>query len=634
MSPVEMTEEHQARLEAELKWFTESAEPEHKLFEARWDHQDVLYFGHKRFVEAYGGAGPRGRSDILGDGRKEFGAELHIPYIFSTIETIAPRTLSNRPKMLFTPRDKVAADNVDNVTVVCNAQQHRADYELKLQTTNRSGLKHGIGVQKTWWREDTRDGFVLAEGVDGQWVRRPVTRKAWDDPYCADVDIRDFYWDPFGDSMETVRKVLHRTWRDCSYILERVAKGQDGWGLYPLTAEDLEGGGGAQKHREAWAGRRQAQGLGTGGVKDDADIHEVWEIHDRTAQQVVTVIDRKWIVAIIENPYWHRELPFQIFRPIEIEHQFVGLSPIDPIEDLQMELDWLRTDRRWNAMLKLHQTYAYNDGVVDPAQIKIGPGRLVPVNGDPRDLLVPLQVGDIPNSGYQEEAALRADIERTTGVDDTIAGNDGGAAQTATGVQLVQAAAGVRIQSYTRRMELELIKPQASQWLALNQQRWTTNRDVPVPAMPTPMEPERRWAWRQVGPAQMAGEFDVEPEGGAQAPDNVPQDRQDAQMLAALAPQLPGLDPHQVGLLVLKKLGVPSPERLFAPQQVVPPETLDILKQEMVQGGMDPAGAHALLSNALQQALAAREQAQGGAGPAEKPVDGQAPPPEQGQMAA
>jgi hypothetical protein len=151
------------------------AEEEHKLYEARWDHQDVLYFGHKRFVDAYSGVSPRpGRGD--GRRRKEFGAELHIPYVFSTIHTIAPRTLSNRPRMLFLPRDKVGETNVENVTVVCDAQQQKANYELKLQTTNLGGLKHGLGVQKTYWRRRSADTFVLAEGADGVWVRRPVTK--------------------------------------------------------------------------------------------------------------------------------------------------------------------------------------------------------------------------------------------------------------------------------------------------------------------------------------------------------------------------------------------------------------------------------------------------------------------------
>jgi hypothetical protein len=629
MPNVVMTPEDQTRLEHELAWF-KRAEEEHKLYEDRWDHQDVLYFGHKRFVDAHSSASPRDRDSIVSDGRKEFGAELHIPYVFSTIHTIAPRTLSNRPRMLWLPRDKTAEANVENVKIIGDAQQQKANYELKLQTTNQGGLKHGLGVQKTYWRREERESFVIAQGPDSQWVKRPTKKKAWDDPFCDDVDIRDFFWDPFGDSMETVRKVLHRSWRDCSYIYAKIESGA--WGKYPLGPEELEGSSGAEKHRASWAGRRAAQGLSSGRDQGDPDIHEVWEIH--CGSEVVTVVDRLWIVSIIENPYWHGELPFQIYRPIEVEHQFVGVSVIDPIEDLQRELDWLRTDRRWNAMMKLHQTYAYRDGVVDPAQIKMGPGRLIPVNGDPRELLVPLTVGDIPNSGYQEEAALRADIERTTGVDDTVAGNDGGAAQTATGVQLVQAAAGVRIQAYTRRMELELIKPQASQWLALNQQHWIENKDIRVPMQPTPGEPDRRWAWRPVGPAEMAGEFDVEPEGGATAPDNVPQDRQDAQFLMTAGAQLP-VDHQKLAPIILKKLGIPNPESLLAVPQTVPPETLDLIKASLVQAGMDPAGVQGVIEGALHQALDAQQQQgqPGGGGPAERPVDGQAPP-EQPSMAA
>lgn len=613
---VEMTPEDQDRLQKELAWF-KRAEKEHQEYERAWDHQDVLYHGHKRFLREHASAAtPRDRDGAMHEARKEFGAELHIPYTFSTIETIMPRTLSNRPKMLWLPRDRVAEQNVENVSIVCDAQQQKANYELSLQTTGRSGLKHGLGVRKTYWRLEEFDSFVMKEGADGRWVASPVKKKAWDDPDSDDVDIRDFYWDPYGDSMKTVRKVLHRSWRDTQYVLGKLKKPDEGdpaWDRYELTPEDVENGSGAAAYKKAWAGRRRAMGQAEAG-DGDKDIHEVWEIHDRVEQTITTVLDRTWIVSVIDNPYWHRELPFHIYRPIEIEHRFVGVAVVDPIEDLQKELNWLRTDRRWNAMLKLHQAYAYNDGTVDPSQIKIGPGRLIPVNGDPAGLLQPLTVGDIPNSGYQEEAALRNDIMLGTGVDDTVSGADtggAGAAATATGVQLVQAAAGLRIQAYTRRMELETIKPEASQWLALNQQRWTNNRDIRVPAMPTMQEPDRRWAWRTVGPAQMAGEFDADPEGGATAPDNVPQKRQDALMLLqALTPFAGQVNVPNLLKVILEKFDIPAPETLLAMPQQVPPETLDMLKQLLVeQAGMDPNGAQQLIATALQAALAARDQA-------------------------
>jgi hypothetical protein len=265
----------------------------------------------------------------------------------------------------------------------------------------------------------------------------------------------------------------------------------------------------------------------------------VWEIHD--GSEVVTVIDRKWIVSIIENPYWHGELPFQIYRPIEVEHQFVGVSVIDPIEDLQRELDWLRTDRRWNAMLKLHQTYAYNDGVVDPAQIKIGPGRLIPVNGDPRDLLVPLRSGTSRTRAIRRRRRCAPTSSARPASTTRWRATTAARRMTATGVQLVQAAAGVRIQAYTRRMELELIKPQAVAVAGAEPAAVGGEPRGAGAGDAAAGEPERRWAWREIGPAELAGEFDVEPEGGATAPDNVPQDRQDAQMLMQLyGGQLPG----------------------------------------------------------------------------------------------
>jgi hypothetical protein len=609
----ELTPEDKALLDKQLKWFTESAEPEHKQHEKDWDRQDTLYFGHKRFVQQHATqATPKGRDGVLRDARKEFGDELHIPYVWATMETVMPRALSNRPKMLWTPRDRVAESNVENVTVVCDAQQERADYELKLQTTFRSAFKHGLGVQKTYWRLDTRDTMALRQSPEtGEWVAAPTQQTAWDDPDCEDVDIHDFYWDRLGDSMRNVPQVMHRTWRDTAYCLAKIDSGA--WSnmqLAGVIAEDLTGSTGKAKYDEAWAARRRAMGFPIS--SPDRDVHEVWEIHVRNTNDKIIIVDRMWVGVVERNPYWHGEMPFQTFCPIEVEHRFCGLGIIDPIEDLQRELNWLRTDRRWNAMLKLHQAYAYNDGLIDPSAIKIGPGRLVPVNGDPKDLLVPLTVGDIPNSGYQEEAAIRGDIELASGLSESMSGVSS-AGETATGVQLVQAAAGLRIQALTNRGVLQLIKPQARQWLALNQQRWTTERDVAFPAVPEPGAAQRFWSLRKVGPAQMQGEFEVKPDGGSMAPENVPQKRNDAMLILQLLSSPAGMqlmDASESLRFILEKIDVPTPELFLQSPSAIPAETLDVIKNTLVaQAGMDPSGAHALIATALQQTMAMKQEA-------------------------
>lgn len=619
--PVDLTEPQKELLqEMTRKW--QAADTTHRPLRDQWDRFDALYHSRRDFLRSHADAPDRDRRGIIDDARKEFGADLLIPYAFSVVETVLPRMLSNRPRMLWTPRNGASERNVENVTLVCDAQQHQADYELKLQTTGRSGLIYGLGVQKVYWRREVKTQKVLKKRIilpGYAEAEKPVV--LWDDPDVDDVSIWDFLWDPYGSCMKTVGWVFHRSWRSTRYVLSKFESGA--WDALTLTAEDLEGAGGKEKYVESWRGRWSAQGK-TVDLKEP--VHEVWEYHD--GARVVTVLNREWPVAVAENPAWHGRMPFHITRPTEVLHQFCGKGEIEPVEDLSHEMNMLRTDRRWNALLKLHVAHFVQDGIVDLDEVKIGPGSMIPIDagGMPlRDLLYPVNVGDIPNSGYQEEMALQADIERVSGISDPVSGGAGGE-QTATGIQLIQAAAGLRIQFKTRRVELELIKPEAEDWLALNQQRITEEREIGVPLAPEAGQPERRWEWRKIGPEELAGEFAPEPDGGSTAPENVPQMRQDAQLLMQVL-GLPGIDPQKVLPILLEKLGIKAPETLLAPAVTVPPQTLDLIAQMLVeQAGMEPQAVNELVGAALNAALD-EQQGGGGQAPAEPPQ-----PPE--QMAA
>jgi hypothetical protein len=623
-----LTDEQEALLREMLrKW--DAADTTHKRYRAQWDRLDALYHSRRDMLNAHATASPRDKDGVLQDARKEFGADLLIPYAFSVVETVLPRLLSNRPRMLFTPRNEASARNVENVRIVMDAQQSKADYELKLQTTGRSGLIYGLGVQRVGWRREVKMNKRLKKRMFlGGYAVQEYPCVLWDDPDVEDVSIYDFLWDPYGDSMDTVQWVFHRAWRSTEYVLGKIASGD--WPEIDLEAQDLEGAGGKQRYTELWSGRWNSQGRSTD-LKEQ--VHEVWQFHD--GKRVVTILDRRWPVAVAPNPAWHGRMPFHIFRPTEVLHEFCGKGEIEPMEDLQHEMNMLRTDRRWNALMKLHQAYFYDDGAVDPDDVKIGPGSMIPVNTGGvalRDLVHPVSVGDIPNSGYQEEMALQQDIERVTGISDPVSGRSG-AEETATGVQLIQAAAGLRIQMKTRRIELETIKPAAQDWLALNQQRITEERQIALPALPEHGEPERRWAWRKIGPEELAGEFDVEPDGGSTAPENVPQMRADAQILMT-ALNMPGVDPSKVVPLFFEKMGIKAPETLMLPAVHVPPETLNVIGQQLIAGGMDPQAVEQLIMSSLAAVHDAQDPTQQGGGaetpaPPEASDEEMAPPQEQ-----
>jgi hypothetical protein len=215
---------------------------------------------------------------------------------------------------------------------------------------------------------------------------------------------------------------------------------------------------------------------------------------------------------------------------------------------------------------------------------------------------MPIEFGDIPYSSYREAQEIASDIERASGISDSTAGADAGAAQTATGIQLVQAAANARIQLKTRRAEVELIREGCRHWGAMNQRFILSSREIQVPAPPTPEEPDRMAVWLKLGPAELAGEFDFEPEGGSTTPENIPQKRQDFQFALQLL-NVPGVDQRRILVWAMDQLGLKHPETYLAPDVHVPPGTLDLITQLLAQAGMDPGQAQQLVMTALNEAL-------------------------------
>lgn len=575
-------------------------EERHKSHRPEWERYYGMYRSYREFADVYRSENAPGRDDVIRDAQDTWGAELFIPYIFSTVETILPRMLSNRPRMLVNPRRSDSEANAPNMRALIDSQQERIGYELKLQKTAKSGLIYGLGVQKVFWRLEQGGQKGLVPGPYGP--EEGIVGGGVDDPDVENVDIFDWFWDPYAGEVEKCRYVLHRTWRDHRYVMDRIQSGK--W--RQLSEEDVRSLGPSAKYDETIDARMKAAGHRDWQGRGGGQMHEVWEYWDQRDGIVVTVLDRQVPVQHGPHPYWHGQLPFVIYRPTDAAiEQMPGIGEVDPIEDLQREMNTLRRQRRDNAALVLSRVFAYAEGFVNPDDLVFFPGAAIETQGEPRDLLFPIDVRDIPNSGYQEEQNLQADIERTTGISDPVSGT-GDASQTATGVQLVQAAANVRIQLKSRRLEAETAKPACRMFGSMNQQRILEvgEMEVRTPGPPQPGQPERRWNWLQLGPKDLMGEFDYEPEGGSTAPENVPQMRQDAQMFMSLFNGNPNVDQMQVIEHALTLFGIKQPG-----QWIVPNPVSQSLPDALVQMGADPEQVQEAMQLAQQMD---QERAQGG----------------------
>ncbi len=605
----------------EVKQRQELASKTHRAYKDRWDKYYGLYRNFRRLKTAVSSASERDRDMVLDDARREWGAELFIPYCFTTVETIVPRVLSQDPKMIVLPRSEQAQTPAQNVQDLINGQQKDISYDLKLQSVARSGLKYGLGVQKTYWENTTRKVLrqVPRRVMPGlQTVSRQIT--IFDGPQVEPVDIRDFFWDPAGDCIANCEWVIHRTWRSQQYVARKVEQGE--W--FPVDLERVQGY--ASNSRQALdAPRLEAAGVpGSADQSNKGKLHEIWEYHDR--DRVVVVLDKKLVVANDVSPFFHRDLPFQIFRPTPQEHEFVGIGEIEPIAHLQYEINTLRSQRRDNATLVLQKAFLYADGFVDPDDLIIKPGGGIPIKGtDLRSVIQPLEFPDIPQSSYRESEEIQQDFERTTGVNDALAG--GGAAQgssgadTATGIQLVQQAANVRIRLKTKNLESETIREAGRQFLELNRQHILQEKPIRV-SDPTQ---EAGFRFTSVTPQDLASDLEGPiPDAGSTEPENPALKQQAAITLYQALQTNQAVDQQRLAAHMLREYGVQDAEAYLIPQGTALID-MQVLEQQlgMVKGIPPEAQQEILL--ALQAALAAGQ----GEQPAE-PVSAQAPPQEGG----
>jgi hypothetical protein len=149
-------------------------------------------------------SGPSDRDGLVYDAKRQWGAHLHIPLSYRTIEEMVPAAIAHRPRMLYLPRHERWEHNVQNIRLLIDAQQENINIDLPFQAVMRSGRIYGLGVGKTFWRKEYEPAREVRQRMfrPGKfYLSKRKFKCVFDDPDFEDVDIFDFMWDPMGSSM-------------------------------------------------------------------------------------------------------------------------------------------------------------------------------------------------------------------------------------------------------------------------------------------------------------------------------------------------------------------------------------------------------------------------------------------------
>ena len=541
-------------------------------FKEKWDRFYNMYRSH------------------LNDTAYPWQSNIWVPYSFSTIETLAPRMLANRPQIDVMPREAADEQYADIQSKLIDFEWEAMNADDIMEGAVKSQLMYGTAIVKVYWKTDKAQ-VVKKEQVDETFpelgtVEEEVEETIFDGPEIELVDLYDFFWDPRAIDMESARWVAHRTYQTFDHLEELQKQG-----VYKNVAllkdATLVSGDDEKASRRGTLGIAMPDELASKNEgKNVIELIEYWE-----DEKVITVANRGIVIRDEANPYRHGKKPFVRIVDQSVPHEFLGIGELEPIETLQYELNDRRNQRMDNITLVLNRMWKVKNGAnVDEDELVSDAGGVV--HTDDMAGIEALQMPDVTSSSYNEETLIKGDIQQTTGVSDFTrgVGSESLGNDTATGISLIQEAGNARFKLKIRNLEAG-IEEIGRMMVSLNEQFLTEEKSIRVLG-------DEGIEWTTIKPDDMRGNFDVMVQSGSTLPSNEAVERKQTMEMFQIFAGDPEVDQRELKRMVLDTFGIKNIDKLLTPPAGVGPQEQPIqsLAGTPAPGGLDQQG---ILQSAL-----------------------------------
>jgi hypothetical protein len=308
---------------------------------------------------------------------------------------------------------------------------------------------------------------------------------SFDGPETLLIDLLDFFPQPTVSRLRDMKWVVRRYFLDLDDVRYLASIGT--FSRSELARMERDGAIGSQTG-ELMASVRRFQVRS--GMDDETarfmnkysrpiEILEFWgdvpsELSpDGVLQRVVTVANRRYMMRNNPNPYNHGLLPFVSFSPTPDLHYFYAPGKAEVVEKLQIVGNRYVNQSLDAADLMIDPMIAYDRsaGLVTK-NFYSRPGRLIGVNGNPNNVMQPMQWNfEGLTVADKKLAQMREFLQMGTGiVDDAVQGLGGDSRQTAREFVGRREAAGTRLMLESRIYEEMMLESIANQFASLSKQ--------------------------------------------------------------------------------------------------------------------------------------------------------------------
>ena len=466
---------------------------------------------------------------------------VHIPLIYSAVWADAARkastSLNQWPIVSFLgygPDDMPIARKRE---ALVSAQMKDDNLFLKQVEMFVQADLYGVGVTQIGWkrqREVRVQEFIDRMPLSGRIVKQikkgPIT--LFDGPCTENVDLLDFF------PAVNYNRIFDMPWCVRRYFLDlddlRYLASED-IGTFDKSEVDRmerEGGVGWDHFTDEATVRRFATRTGM----DDAtvkfmdkysrpvEIFEMWGYlpselcPDGVRHRVITVANSRYLLRNRPNPFWHQLKPFIQYSPTPDPHYFYAPGKAEVMEKIQITGNRYINQSLDAADLMIDPMWFYDRSAnINTKNLYARPGRFLPVDGNPSNVVMPMQM---PNSNLMvadSRITLMKDFGNMASgiVDDAVQGIGGEKEQTAREFIGRREAAGNRLLLESRLYEEMYLEPLANMFVALDKQFLEMPREILILGDNATLDPV---TFQQIaGTRESMDDFDLVPNYAARA---------------------------------------------------------------------------------------------------------------------
>lgn len=425
---------------------------------------------------------------------REDGSNLFIPYIFNIVENAFPKIVKSlfsvRPYIPFMPvnaNDPDSSRKAENMTKLVEWElDNKMKGRLVYNDILRSACMYGTAISKQTWKLEERPVVKRAEIAGYQTDpetgltvavtnMQPVETAeiTYDAPFMQNIELQDFFFDPYGTDIDNCEYVIHRYWLPMHKIIQMSENGQLDVDVKTIKEKLTPKGRTGEQGREY--DKSSAINMGQKPNRsNDVEVLEYW-----TNDLKCIVLNKSLVALVTPNPYWHRRKPFSKWECVPVSGEFYGIGIIEMCRQLQVELNTTRNQRIDNVSFALNRMYTIlRTANIDTTQLRSRPNGFIEV--DDHDDIREMQTTEVKSSSYTEETVIKNDMDVTSGVYNYTRGEPADRRETATTASILAQAGNDRFESQVLQIGWGGFSDSALQIAWLNRQYITVDTEIAV----------------------------------------------------------------------------------------------------------------------------------------------------------